>query len=476
MNLSRRYYIALISSLMLAIEISAPALADVKLPSVFSDHMVLQRDCTVPIWGWADAGEKVTVSLGDKTVDTVADADGKWRVKLPSMAAGGPLDMHVKGKNERVIKDVYVGEVWVCSGQSNMGFLVDRAENAAEAIAEAKYPKIRMFTVERKPADKPQDDCTGMWEVCSPETVGHFSAVGYFFGRDLYEKLEVPIGLIFTAWGGTKCEAWTRREALEGDADFQPILDRVATEKEPRHRAAHLYNGMVAPLIPYAIRGAVWYQGEANRNRAAQYRKLFPNMITDWRRQWGEGDFPFYFVQLAPYRYKRDDPRCYAELCEAQFKTLSLPNTGMAVTNDIGNTQNIHPTNKQDVGHRLALWALAGLYGQQDLVPSGPLYKSSRTDGNAIRIAFDYVGKGLTSRDGKPLSEFTIAGEDQKFVPAEAEIDGDEVVVHSDEVAEPVAVRFAWHDTAEPNLMNKEGLPASSFRTDDWPMVTAGKN
>lgn len=454
----------------------SPVAAEVKLPSVFADHMVLQRDQDVPLWGWAEANEKVTVSINGKSAETVAGADGRWRVKLPSMHAGGPYEMSVRGKNELTIKDVYVGEVWVCSGQSNMAFRVSQVNHAKEEIAAANYPKLRMFTVKRTTAAEPQDDCPGTWAICSPESVAGFSAVGYFFGRELVKELNVPIGMLHTSWGGTRCEAWTRREALEGDADFQPILDRVDKEKGVQHRAAHLYNAMIHPLIPYGIRGAIWYQGESNLARAVQYRKLFPNMISDWRTQWGHGDFPFYFVQLAPFRYNRNDPRFCAELWEAQFNTLSLPHTGMAVINDIGNLKDIHPKNKQDVGRRLALWALAKDYGKTDLVYSGPLYRSSRIEGDKVIITFDHVGGGLVSRDGQPLDEFTIAGADQKFVPATATVQGDQVVVHSDDVAKPAAVRFAWHDSAQPNLVNKEGLPASSFRTDDWPLLTAGQN
>jgi sialate O-acetylesterase len=297
--------------------------------------------------------------------------------------------------------------------------------------------------------------------------------VGYFFARKLHEDLNVPVGIINTSWGGTICEAWTSREALQTDADFKPILDRSAQFKAGNpNQAAVLYNGMVAPIIPYGIRGAIWYQGESNHGRAAQYAKLFPAMIEDWRERFGQGDFPFLFVQLAPFQYGNEDPRILPELWEAQTKTLSLKNTGMAVTTDIATLNDIHPKNKQDVGKRLALWALANTYGKKDVVYSGPLYDSFDVEGSKVRLKFKHVDGGLVAKDDKPLSHFEIAGEDQKFVPAEAKIDGDSIVVSSDQVAKPVAVRFAWSKTAEPNLFNKAGLPASPFRTDDWPMLT----
>lgn len=359
-----------------------------------------------------------------------------------------------------------------------MQWSVARAQNAEEEIAAADHPQIRMFMLARATADKPQEDCQGDWHVCRPEAVRDFSAVGYFFARHLQQRLEVPVGMINTSWGGTLCEAWTSLDALQQDPDFQPILDRRAAnmekDKDTPHVAARLYNAMIAPIVPYAIRGAIWYQGESNVRRAFQYRKLFPAMIRNWRAVWGQGDFPFLYVQLAPFRYNGQDKRNCAELWEAQLQTLDVPNTGMAVTMDIGNLRDIHPKNKQEVGRRLALWALSDTYGK-DVAPSGPLYNSMRVDGDEIRIAFDYVDGGLVSRDGQPLSEFTIAGKDRQFVPATARIDGDEVVVFSQAVRAPVAVRFAWYDAAQPNLMNAAGLPASPFRTDDWPAATAGK-
>lgn len=456
----------------------ATTYGNVRLPAVFSHHMVIQQGQPVPVWGWADPGEEITVSLASQRVETRAGKDGKWSVKLAALDAGpsaGPHELSVAGHTTETVKDILVGEVWVCSGQSNMQWSVRRAADADEEIASAAYPRIRLFTVERKIAEQPLDDCRGHWSVCNAQDVEQFSAVAYFFGRYLHKQLGVPIGLIDNSWGGTRCEAWTPRAGLESDKDFHPILERSATfDPKTPHQASVLFNGMLNPLIPFAMRGAIWYQGESNVTRAQQYAKLFPTMISQWRQLWGQGDFPFYYVQLAPFRYVRADPRACAELWEAQLKTLSLANTGMAVTVDIGNVRNIHPKNKQDVGKRLALWALANTYGK-DLVYSGPLYDSMNVDEGKVRVKFRHAGGGLASRDGESLSHFAIAGADETFVDAQAKIDGDTVVVHSDEVPNPIAVRFAWRDDAEPNLMNREGLPASPFRTDHFKMVTDGE-
>ncbi len=449
--------------------------AEVRLPKILGDNMVLQQQTEVRIWGWADPEEEVTVQFQEQKVSAKADTKGRWLVKLRTPEAGGPYEVHVAGKNNQItLRNVLVGEVWVGSGQSNMQWPVSRADNAQEEIAAAKYPKIRLFTVAHTISDKPLDDCEGAWVECSPETVAGFSAVAYFFGRHLHKELGVPVGLINSSWGGTICEAWTSLKALQTDEDFKPILERAKqfNPKNPNQPAV-LFNGMIHPLLPFVIRGAIWYQGEANVSRAAQYKKLFPTMIQDWRRRWQIGDFPFYYVQLAPFRYgNRAKPECLAELWEAQLQTLRLPNTGMVVTTDIGNIKNIHPTNKQEVGRRLALWALAKIHGKQ-VVYSGPLYEGYSVEGNKIRIKFQHAEEGLVCK-GDRLTHFSIAGEDGKFVPAEAVIDGSTVVVSSPEVPKPVAVRFAWLDTAEPNLFNKAGLPASPFRTDTFPMVTEG--
>jgi sialate O-acetylesterase len=498
----------------------APARADVRLPAIIGDNMALQQATDVPIWGWADPGEKVTVTLGGQSKTATADSGGEWMIRLDSMKEGGPTSMTVSGKNSITVENILIGEVWVCSGQSNMGFSVSRANDAEKEIAAADYPEIRLFSVPLLGTQEPQYDCGGKWVVCSPETVGSFTAVGYFFGREIHKQINMPVGLINTSWGGSSCEAWVRRAVLEADPAYAELLTnfekqcaaydpeaaqarfqkqrdawKVAVEKakaegkpaptapraptDPRtgqHRPANLYNGMILPILPYAIRGAIWYQGESNASRAYQYRDLFPKMINNWRADWGQGDFPFYFVQLANYMAVKPEPAdsAWAELREAQTMTLSLPNSGQAVIIDIGEADDIHPKNKQDVGKRLALWALVKDYGR-DLVYSGPMYKSMTKDGNKIVLSFDHVGGGLVAKGGQSLEGFAIAGEGRQFVWADAKIEGDKVVVSSADVAEPASVRYAWADNPICNLYNAEGLPACPFRTDEWPGVTAPK-
>lgn len=639
--------------------------SNLKLPAIFGDHMVLQCNMPVPIWGWAQPNEEVAVILkGRKPIVTKANEQGRWMVKLPPQPAGGPYELTIRTRKETIrFKDVLFGEVWICSGQSNMEWPVAWAQNAKQEIATANFPQIRFFVVEKSIALEPQTDCKGKWVVCSPETIGGFSAVGYFFGREIHQRLKVPVGLIGTYWGGTPAEAWTDLKALESDPDFKPILERLPRDQETLKRLQEqyerslaewnqkvilkdpgnkgegmgwakpdfddsdwatmelprilersmnidgavwfrkvvnipeswvgkdlvlslgpiddhdityfngerigstgpetpsswtvprrykvpgrlvkpganliavrvfdqleyggftglpdqmrlelaegktepislagvwkfkiefardasklpprpqppinnwtptgLFNAMVAPLIPYAIRGVIWYQGESNVGRAYQYRKLFPALINSWRKAWGQGDFPFLFVQLANYLGRRPEPTesAWAELREAQLLTLkTVPKTGMAVAIDIGEADDIHPRNKQDVGKRLALAALAIAYGQK-IVYSGPIYRSMKIEGNRIRLFFDHVGSGLIAR-GERLVGFAIAGKDRKFVWANAKIEGNTVVVWSEQVPEPVAVRYAWADNPDCNLYNKEGLPASPFRTDDWPGVT----
>ncbi len=504
--------------------LALPALSDVKLPHVIADHMVLQRDKPVPIWGWADPGEAVSVTLADQTVETMADEGGQWLVKLAALKAGGPHKLTVCGTNTIQVNDILVGEVWLCSGQSNMEMGVGVSLNAEQEIAAADYPRIRLFELPRRPAGEPAADINAKWRVCSPDTIaaggwGGFSAVGYFFGRELHRELDVPIGLIDSCWGGTRIEPWTppcgfaavpsleelASEIERKDTDYKTkvlparmveIERWIAATREalaaeaplpatppwPRHplksqgEPTGLYNGMIRPLIPFAIRGAIWYQGEANVHPAdgMTYHEKMKALIAGWREVWDQGDFPFYFVQLAPFKYtlhrKEISPYAMPGIWEAQLASLAIPNTGMAVLTDLGDWRDIHPKNKQEVGRRLALWALAKTYGRESLVCSGPLYKSMAVEGDTIRVRLDYVGGGLQSRDGKPLNWFEIAGADQQFVTANAKIDGDTVVVSSADVPEPVAVRFSWHMLPEPipNLVNRAGLPASPFRTHRW--------
>jgi sialate O-acetylesterase len=639
----------------------ATARADVKLPAIVGDNMVVQSGTKVRIWGWAEKGEKVTVSMAGKTASATAGADGRWEVWIGPFQSGGPHAMTVAGKTTRTLENVLVGEVWVGSGQSNMEWPLVNTKNGAEEIANASHPEIRLFTVKKATSLAPLDDVEGRWEVCSPETVGGFSAVAYFFGRELNERLKVPVGLIHTSWGGTPAEAWTSREALAADpslARYVEALERAKTNS-PADREAYqkalaewerrnyfvdpgnkglemgwakpdltddgwktmrlpqlwesaglsidgvvwfrkevdvpaawagkdltlrlgsiddhdvtyfngeqvgaigsetpnaymaprvytvpgrlvragrnvvavrafdhyggggfggapndmslgpaggadpvalagdwnykvevsvppvapdfsdqpmapfgegnpnaptvLYNAMLAPIVPYTIKGAIWYQGEANVDRAAEYRTLFPTMIRNWREAWGEKEFPFLFVQLANYLAREASPgeSAWAELREAQTLTLREPATGMAVIIDIGEAGDIHPRNKQDVGHRLALWALAKSYDQK-IEYSGPLYDSHKVEGKAIRIHFSHAS-GLATRDNAPVEGFAIAGPDKKWVWAKARIDGDDVVVWSDEVERPTAVRYAWANNPATNLYNGAGLPASPFRTD----------
>jgi len=658
---------ALLVALLLAF-CAVPARADVRLPAIFGDDMVVQRDMPLPVWGWADPGERVTVRLSDASAITTADADGNWHVVLPPRRAGGPFHLIAEGANAITCSNVMVGDVWLCSGQSNMAWPVSAADNAEEEIADAEHRKIRLFTVNRRVSTEPLSDVTGQWKVCKPQTVGDFSAVGYFFGRDLHKELGVPIGLINSSWGGTVAEAWTSRQALAAHEELRPILERsdlvlvdypramaqyerkvaewearvyfadpgnkgfgmgwAAPEAEtadwqpmdlpgywedaglmidgvvwfrkevqippdwagkdltlslgaiddcdttyfngvqvgatgldtseywqvprrytvpkelvkagraviavrvydrwlnggfagvasdmtlaplgggtplslagrwlykvevsrpqpeqaiPRpqpplgpgspNSPAGLYNAMIRPLVPFAIKGVIWYQGESNAARAYQYRTLFPTMIRDWRRAWGQGDFPFLFVQLANFMAAQQQPvedSAWAELREAQLMALSLPKTGMAVTIDIGEADNIHPKDKQTVGARLALAARAVAYGE-DIVHCGPIYQSMKVeDGKAI-LSFTHVGSGLIARDGEPLKGFAICGADKKFVWADAQISGNQVIVSSPDVAQPVAVRYGWANNPVCNLYNAEGLPASPFRTDDWPGAT----
>ena len=448
-----------------------PASAEVRLPHLLSDNMVLQRDLPIPIWGWANSNEKVTVRIGKSSASATAGTNGQWSVKLPKMTAGGPYELTVAGVNTLTLTNVLIGEVWLCSGQSNMHWTMAPGHgiinNDAE-VAAAKYPNIRMFTVAKSAASRPADDADGTWLPISPENlmVGGLngaSALAYLFGRELYQKLNVPIALINASDGGTAAEQWISLEAVQGNPALKPLADQGEVPTR--------YNAMIAPATRYAIRGTIWYQGESNMGDGMLYFEKMQTLITGWRKDWAEGDFPFLFVQVALSNYSETGdvaPR----LWEAQTATLTVPNTGMVVTHDVSSYPNCHAPNKQDVGKRLALWALAKTYGKSGLVYSGPIYKSMAvTTGPGpakVRIQFDYTGSGLASRDGKPLNLFTIAGEDKKFVEAKAVIDGKSVLVWSDAVAKPVAVRFGWRQDADPNLMNKEGLPAPCFRTDKW--------
>jgi sialate O-acetylesterase len=532
------------------------ARADVRLPAIFGDHMVLQQETTLPVWGWAAKGEKVTVTFGSSTASATADDDGKWRVDLPALPAGTPPGkLVVAGTNTVTLDDVLIGDVWLCSGQSNMEFPLNSAFNSKEAVPQATDNQIRLFHVPETVAIGPRDDIHAAWEVCSPEAARTFTAVGYFFAKNLRPVLNRPIGLIESSFGGTAAQAWTDLATLKadpslqhfaaefdkavakypgGDAEFIPkqaaydaeakkMLDDSkndpvfqAKESEWKKEAAaatvagtkppmeprppqppslgvgigkslptSLFDGMIAPLVPFSIKGVIWYQGENNTrfvDDATGYATLFPAMITDWRGLWKQGNFPFLFVQLANF----STPNFWPELRESQIKTLSLPQTGIAVIIDIGTGGNIHPPDKADVGYRLSLVARHVAYGE-NIVNSGPMYDAMKIEGSAVRISFkpDSIGGGLvigkapwTDPKAPPasttdLTSFKVAGADKNWVDATAKIDGQTVVVSSPTVTTPMAVRYGWEPDPSCNLYNKEGLPASPFRTDDWPTIVA---
>jgi sialate O-acetylesterase len=504
----------------------AAARADVSLAPLFTDHAVLQREKAVPIWGRADPGENVTVGFQGQTVAAAAGGDGRWIAWLsPLSADSAGSDLVVTGKKgARTLHDVVVGEVWLCSGQSNMEFAVDdpknatfRVQNAEAEVAAAQWPLIRQYKVARQVAAAPVTAARGAWISCSPRTAGEFTAVGYFFARDIFQRLGIPVGIIASTWGGTVVESWMSPAALAGDPAFAIVGPRwqKMLADFPRARAAYeaavaewgrtvsaaraagpasfaafikshaeprpphgsgpedpwtpsgLFNGMIYPLAPYALRGALWYQGESNAEAASEYHRLFAAMITDWREQFGQGDIPFYWVQLANYRYPRDPTgKKWAFLREAQAQALSLPATGQAVSIDVGDPDNIHPRNKQEVGRRLALIARANVYGIAGDF-SGPVFAGANIEGGTMRVRFKFADNGLTAA-GRPLQSFELAGADRRFHPALASIAGDSVVVRSAEVPAPVAVRYAWSNAPEANLFNGSGLPAAPFRSDSW--------
>ena len=472
---------------LLIFTFSISSFAQIHLPSFISDNMVLQQNFEAPIWGWADPGTHISISPSwDNTnYQTSADYNGNWFVKIATPSAGGPYSIII---NKDTLVNVMIGEVWVCSGQSNMQWALNQSENADEEVQNANYPEIRLFYAARDNARSPNKDVYGQWDECKPKVASTFSAVAYYFGRELFKKLHVPIGLLHFSWGGSTVQAWTNPEVLKTTPEGKYYLEKFKEKikntppgelpRNYRDPGANFY-GLIKPLIPYGIRGVIWYQGENNVFEHQLYRNSFETMIKDWRDEWGEGDFPFYFVQLAPYNYSQK--LVGAALRDAQRKSLDIPNTGMVVTLDIGNPDNIHPKDKMDVGKRLSLWALAKTYDEKNIVYSGPIYKSMKIvrqtpngEISKIRITFDHIGSGLYCR-GEKLTCFTIAGSDSIFYPANAVIDNNTILVSSDEVKNPVAVRFAFENTDEPNLFNKEGLPASTFRTDDWKIITPPK-
>jgi sialate O-acetylesterase len=466
------------------------ARADVSLNNMFGDHMVLQQGIKNKVWGKADPGEAVTVTLGSQSHSTTAAADGTWHVFLDPVAEyGGPHTLTVKGKNTVTFSDVLIGEVWVCAGQSNMRWSVNKANDPDLEKAAAKFPGIRFVSVPNVGTQEPQWNFNGTWEACTPETVGGFSAVGYFFGRQLHQTLGVPVGLINNGWGGSAADAWVKRDKLAAHPRLKAIHDRwvkMETAEKPddnqmrgQQRPGNIHAGVLTPSIGYGIRGAIWYQGEANSGRAHQYRDLFPFMIASWREEWGLGDFPFYWVQLADFQKEKAEPgdSAWAELREAQTMTMkAVPNGGEAVIIDLGEGKDIHPMKKQDVAKRLARWALAETYKLPGIACRSPRYKGMEKAGAKLVLSFDDVTGGWRPFDVAEPIGFTIAGADRKFVAAQAAIAKDgRVEVWSDAVSEPVAVRYAWADNPVCNMYSAAGLPLTPFRTDDFPGVTVGK-
>ena len=469
--------------------------AEVKVSNLFGDHMVLQRDIPAPIWGTAEAGEGVKVKFGGNEVATQADPAGKWTVKLPPQKANAtPQDLTIEGKNTLVIRDVLVGDVWICSGQSNMEWNLGGC-NAPEDVQSANVLNLRRIKFNHVALAKPSMDIPGKWENCTPATAGGFTAVGYYFARRIQKEVDVPIGLLDDNWGGCVIEPWIPKEGFEL-YPHEPLLakcleivkNREAENSPPNAQGnpvapSTMYNGMLHGVVPFGIKGALWYQGESNGGEGDEYYAKMRALIEGWRKIWNQGEFPFYFVQLANWQNPTDNPQGgdgWARCRMAQTKSLQIPRTGMAVTIDIGEGPDIHPKNKFDVGERLALWALKNDYGKSALVVSGPLYKSMKIEGGKIRVDFDHAANGLIvgKKEGrKPtevdvsgkLARFAIAGEDKKWVWADAVIEGNSVIVSSPSVASPVAVRYAFSMNPQGcNLYNKEGLPASPFRTDNW--------
>lgn len=508
--------------------------ANVALPAIISDNMAVQAGRALPIWGTADAGEKVRVTLGGQTETATADADGKWLVKFKPLPGGDVGTMTVAGSNTLTVKNIVAGSVWVCSGQAGMLIGLDHAHNAATEVPKANDPKLRLFKMVSNAAIEPQNDCAGQWVQCTPKTAANFAATAYFFGRDVRQAAGVPVGLIQAGVPGAPAQAWISLDGLDSDpalklaygdafrkfvAVLSPLIEKYEKVTLPKYEVelkaweaadkqakaaggqsprrpqkpvppdqgittpSVFYNGMIAPLIPYAIDGVIWYQGTSNVANPAEYRVLLPRLITDWRAKWGQGDFAFIYGQLPNLDARRAAPSSsnMAMLREAQTMALKQPRTAMAVTIDIGEANSTGFLDLMDVGHRLAVCAQKLVFGK-DIVCSGPLYSSMKVEGSGIRVSFNEIGGGLVigsappnqpgAAPAAPLAElkgFAIAGADQKWVWASAKIDGSNIVVSSPQVASPVAVRYAWADNPECNLYGKEGFPASPFRTDQWP-------
>lgn len=502
----------LAASAAVALAASTSAFAEVKLPSIFSDHMVLQRESPVPVWGKANPGEVVTVEFGGQKKSATADASGKWMVTLDAMPANAQPQVLRAGN--ATVQDVLVGEVWLASGQSNMEWEMQMKPDTKADIPNTTHPQLRLLEVPKTVALTPQDDVKTSWATSSPVSAASFSAVGYYFGLRLQEELKVPVGILLSSWGGTRIEPWTSLDGFAAVPALKPLYTSVrdqlplsegywaANEKhaaavetwlqaarqaresktlvpplpaQPQTLAAKegtptaLYNAMIHPLVPFAIRGSIWYQGESNHNEGFVYTDKTQALLASWRKAFQKPELPFYFVQIAPWQYGQESGEILPQFWQAQRACMDIPHTGMAVISDIGDVADIHPAHKKEVARRLSLWALAKTYKIEGIDPNGPLFGGHRIEGSTIRVKFDYADSGLVSRDGKALTHFEIAGSDAIFKPAEAKIDGDMVIVSSPSVPSPRRVRFAWDKLAIPNLMDKDGLPACAFHT-HWPV------
>ena len=496
--MNKNRLILIISFILIAINTKAI----VKLPAVFSDNMVLQQQSSVPFWGSAAAGKtlKITTSWDKKVIETTVGTDGNWKAMVPTPAYGGPFTIELNDGTSLLLHNVMIGEVWICSGQSNMEFSLAKGlswktgvDNWEKEVAEANVPELRLFMVKIKKSDTPLTDCEGEWVVCTPKNVGTFSAVGYYFGRYLTQQLHQPVGMVQTAVGGTRAELWTKMKVMESDTLYKVVFDQYQSDLKKYEayavalkqwnektnngkdstvkiappvkvgqpsKPACLWNAMVEPLLPLTIKGAIWYQGESNEPQAYDYRFVFANMINSWRKEWKQGDFPFYFVQIAAHKDKTPLLR-YSQT----YVMNTVKNTGMAVATDVGDSLNIHPRNKTIIGERLAYWALAKDYGFKNVTFSGPVYKSMKINGKTIQLSFDFAEKGLMAKGGS-LREFEIAGTDKQFYPAEAFIKDNTVVVFAIPVVHPVYVRYAWKNFMHPNFYNQQGLPAVPFNTE----------
>jgi|WetSurMetagenome_2_1015567.scaffolds.fasta_scaffold09092_2 sialate O-acetylesterase len=454
--------------LLIICGITVQSFGQIKLPSIFSDNMVLQQKSEATLWGWGEPGSqiKVTGSWNNDTVKALINNQSEWKVKLKTPAAGGPFTISIKSNDEVVLKNIMAGEVWICSGQSNMEWSADsKINNAVEEVKNANYPNIRFFHVKKMGSDAPQNNCFAAWEECTPVTMRSFSAIGYFFGRHLHQNLNIPVGIIEVAWGGTPAEVWVKADRIESDPLLQACAAKLETYNWWPSKAGVVYNGMIAPIVPFRIAGAIWYQGEGNTNNPESYRKLFRTLIENWRQDFGN-DFPFYFVQIAPFAYGQNTRS--ALIREMQMQSMDIPKTGMVVVSDlVDDVKNIHPQNKQDVGKRLANWALAETYSVKDLVYKHPQYESMKLEKSKIRISFTNAAKGLAVH-GDEIRWFEIAGADQVFMPAKVKIEGNTVLVWAKELKTPVAVRFSFSNDAIGNLFSQEGLPVAPFRTDTW--------